>query len=310
MASFAARFRFGNELDALWTTCFAISLCIAMAIIFIFIRVMQHQYCIPQSDHHTKFQPKHITAYSTFTVTFAAISALLTFSMFPVCTEWSCVDTTRGRLYDIFFWFFYTISKLFFYLILIGRLFNPHYAQTHQYPNYVLYVLWLLLVVLMASMIIFNIGSAISMAGFAVPTKVPVAVEIFGVVMYGISDIALSSICCLLFFRPLCQNDWKQPISYPISSKRVLSVARRYGAISALQLVVALVFQMSFFGGYYLKMTVVEWESVWIKYHYIMNVVQISDCMLLMICIYVGFARNIKYSVCPRTVSHSLSMNQ
>ena len=79
-----------------------------------------------------------------------------------------------------------------------------------------------------------------------------------------------------------------------------MSVTKRNGFISALQMIAAITFQLTWLGGTYLAACNVS-EKVLREYVYIIRLIQMSDCIMLMFCIYAGFARK---RVCSITISN------
>lgn len=278
------RFRFDDESNAIWTVTFITCFFIMIFTIFLWILIMQQFYCIPKSAYHSKFYPKHIKTYSTLTVSFATLSVIANCSSYPLCTVWDCWNTNILWVYNIVFWFFYTNCKIFLYLIFIARLFNPHYHGIYPYPKYIQYLLWTLLVILVSSMTTWFIAWGLEYEGFDTN---PIGDTCRAV--YGNADILLAVFLSLLFFQPICTRSRNHPD---------FQVAKRYGIISAMQLVAAVSFQLSFTGGIYLHMVGASQSLLdsLETYSDIANIIQMLDCMLLMICIYIGFAR--KRTVC------------
>ena len=280
MSSFADRFQSNSELDAIWKICFIISLCTCCIIICIYFRTMQSLFCIPQPAYSSTFEPRHIKIYSTTTITFATLSALVSFSAYPICTQWDCLSNLRlGYTLTIAFYDTYFLSKLFLYLIFIGRLFNPHYYRIHQYPKYIKYLLYILLIVLMMAMVAYNIEFGLEMNGVNFLVFI---VNVSGAV-YSITDISIAIFCMLLFFRPICCRNARNLNVH-------ISVAKRYCFISTLQLISAVSYQLTLLSFIYLNGIGVS-DNVLSEYADISRIIQQWDCLLLTICIYVGFVR-------------------
>ena len=288
-------FRFDDELDTAWTIGSIIVLGILMITIFLFTKIMQHLYCIPQSVDHLQFQPRHITTYSALSVTFSALSVIVIFSLFPVCTQMDCWDNDNEWSYDItvvVFWTFFVLAKSFLYLIFIDRLFNPHYARIHQYPNSSQYLLWALVIVLVLIVTAWNIAYGVLLTG----NQYPDWIDNVCAIAYCITDFLLSVLCMSLFFRPMCLYSVRNPDSLQITNVYV-SVAKRYGYISSLRLIAAVLFDLLLIGSVYLRMIGAS-ERLWREYMSIVDISQTCDCMLLMICIYFGFARKTTVCLC------------
>lgn len=114
----------------------------------------------------------------------------------------------------------------------------------------------------------------------------PEPIETVGIAFFGITDCTLSVITMLLFFRPVCNCRNRVPI--PSSSDE--SVVTKYGILSALQLFAAISYQTSMLLLTYLEIINCS-EKVWIIYNNISYTIQTVDSVLLMICIFFGFAR-------------------
>ena len=294
MSSISGTFRFDDAADSIWTICVAIGLPIVITIIFLLALVLQHLYCIPESAIITKTQPKHIKIYATMAVIFATLSAIVTFSMYLVCTCWICGESALGFIYNIFFWSFYSLAKIFLYVIFIGRLFNAHYARIYQYPIFIQCVLWMLLIVLALDIVAIYLTAGLLLGGLDYPDTI----DYFCGVLYSITDILLSNLCTLLFFRPIC---WRNARTAQTGTV-YMSVAKRYCIISALQLIAAVSYQLTLVGGMYLYARHVSGIVVK-EYKDIIHVIQMLDCLLLIICIYAGFAR--KRVVCLQIIWES-----
>lgn len=276
--------------DIIWTICLSISLCILIVTTYLSVRTLQHSHCIyPLFDAVPAVVPRkigqrHLKAYSTLSVVFATLSAVVSFLVFPVCAQWKCLDTVLGYILDIIFWAFYMMTKIFLYLLFIERLFNPHlYLPIYQYPKYIQYSLWMLVMVLIICLIASNVMNGLVMAEF----EYPVSIEVACLAVYGIIDCTLSISLLFFFFRPIFSRGAGNTVSVDV----YMSVVRRYAAVSALQLVVAVSAQIVFGIQCYLVFTLGPLSIIVRVFTDIMNVLQILDCLLLVICIYFGFVR-------------------
>lgn len=240
--------------------------------------------CIPKTIQQRQVEPQLVNVYSALSVTFATLSVIVSFSIFPVCTEWICWYTDRAYVYDICFWTLYTMAKIFMYLLFVGRLFNPYYQRIYQYSKYIQYLLWMMLILLLAVMIDIVIGDVISMKGI----EYPKAIDDASIALYGVTDCITATILLILFFRPICKGVY-------------MSIVKIYAGISALQWSAAVLYQVSFISTIYLYASDAS-QQVWDVYHNIARVIQLLDCCLLMVCIHIGFARvNTVCKLCQRT---------
>ena len=283
-----------NSEDIIWTIGFFVGLCISVISLFTFTLIIQHLHCIPESsfaaDLHPRIEPEHAKAYSTLSVTFATLSVIATLSAYILCTQWPDWYSALARTAFILVLDSYVLSKLFLYLLFIGRLVNPYYQRIYQYPNYIRYLLWMLFCGLLASLIGFNIGWALMVSGIV--TKESTDAIWLGI--YAVTDSVLSIATMILFFRPICIGI--QPTDHhQTSTDSDMSVVMTYGTMSALQLFAALSYEMSLLGRVYLA-SINAPRSVWDPYLNICSVISMLDCLLVMICIYFGFAR--KRTVC------------
>lgn len=287
MTNLFVHFRFQDNVDVIWTICFFTGLCILCIAIFTFILIMQHLHCTARptssfSAADLQVEPAHVATYSTVSVIFAAICVAVTFSIDLICSKWSCWYTVLGWTYSILLWDSYILSKFFLYLIFIGRLFNPYYQRMYQYPKWVQYTLWMLLFIIIINMIIFNVDDALAFGGI----QFPVSVRSICFLVYLIADFLLSVSTTILFFRPICRNCCIRKKN----SLSDMSVVKKYGFVSTLQLIAALSFQFSYLVADYLFTFNIP-KSTTSAYGYVLRVIQMVDCLLLMICIHLGFAR-------------------
>lgn len=112
--------------------------------------------------------------------------------------------------------------------------------------------------------------------------------------VYLIADCVTAIATMILFFRPICCRFTRSLVKKDADK----SVVRRYGIISALQMIVAVTFQLSFVGGILLGN---DRSVVVLRIYYsTCAVIQLIDCLLLMLCIHFGFAR--KRTVCTDCV--------
>lgn len=279
------QFQWADEWDILWTFCFFIQLFIVITIIFIFVRTLQHMYCIPQSSALMQFQSKteskNFKIYSTFSLIFSALGAVDTFSELFICAQWTCPYTELGYSIDMIWIISCFWAHVLLYFIFIGRLLNPRYIRIYQYPKYIHYLLWVgLLLLILIDITAIIIGRLVFLghldleAAFSVST-VEVTV-----------DCILSVSLTILYFRPICSRQMHNVISAGAYN----SIVRKYAMISVLQMMVAASAGFSFLLWYYCYMTDAP-PIISGQYAQIRNVLQLLDCLLLMVCIYAGFAR-------------------
>ena len=86
-----------------------------------------------------------------------------------------------------------------------------------------------------------------------------------------------------------------------------MSVVMKYGVISALQLIAAAVYEISFviriFAGWYHTK-----NAAGNSYLDICSIIQMMDCLILMICIYLGFARKQTVCLCIIRIKYSCNL--
>ena len=294
MSHISARMKSDAAVDVMWRSCFYIALCILVIALFIFVFTIQHLFCIPKSaisaNNYSTIRLKHLRSYSTLSVTCASLSLIVSFSDYLVCTQWSCQLNALGFTDTVLCWDAYILSKFFLYLIFIERLFNPHYQRIYQYPQHLRHILWILLLVLVLAMIGINIIAALALEEIYYPFSVDNICN----TVYAIADILISLLAMILFFRPLCaQSDTN-------SNNADTSVLLKYGILSALQLFAALSLQLSLLCA--TLMLLLDGQILIIlKIESGIHLIQMCDCLLLMLCIYIGFARK-------KTVRFSLIM--
>lgn len=276
-------YQLNDSWDISWTLCSSIGLVILICIFFAAIQSLQHIHCIPKPSvtawFRYRFETKHFIAYSTLSVLFSTGSAFIIFIMFPVCSQWDCVATVLGYSLNILMVDSYLLSKIFVYLIFIGRLVNPHYIRLYRYPEYIQYSLWMMLTVLIIIAIAWNIKQGLLLTEIEYSHSIDITID----TVYGITDCILSISLMILFFRPICTKN-------TISADEFRSILRKYAGLSALQLTVAVSAQIAFIAA-----NVLWWTGAPLStqemYADIRNVLSMVDCLLLIICIYSGFAR-------------------
>ena len=278
MSHFIDRLESGSEEDIFWKICVITTFCISPLIIFVYIRIIQYS-CIPQSSQHHQIQPKKIKLYSFLCATFATLNAIVICTSSFVCAQWQCWNNTPLYMLGLLNLNTYGFAKCFLYLIFIGRLFNPYYSRIYEYSKKIQYSLWFLLIVLLMVQFAWNIDLGLLWSGIDFPYSVDDVIY----AVYCITDIVLSSILMVLFFRPICSGNANNQNVY-------MTVAKRFGIISALQLITAVLAQSIWLGQIYLNAIdapVIAWKAR----ADIGAVITMLDCLLLEICIYVGFAR-------------------
>lgn len=282
MSSILDEFEIGGNEHFIWVVCAFAGLVIVIIAISNYIRILIHLHCIPISDVHRRIQPRHIRTYSTLSATSATLGIIFLFIAQPVCTQLSCWNTVLGSTISILIWDSYMSAKLYLYLIFIGRLFNPYYHQIYPYPALIRYLLWMLLIVLLIGILILNIDFVLLLCGI----QSSAMIDSICAAVYIIVDISLSFSTVILFFRPLCSRRFRN--SLPQHSDT--SMVKKYGTISAMQLVAAVLFQISAVGERYLAVIEAARQTI-VVYTELSRVVGMLDCLLLMICINIGFTR-------------------
>lgn len=280
MSTISIRFNSNAEEDIIWKICVMISSCICIIVVFIYFRTLQHLFCIPQSSQCSKFEPKYVKIYSTASITFAALHSIDILSSYLLCTQWECVETTK--ILWIFYLvgpFSYAMAKIFLYFILIGRLFNHYFAPIHQYPKYIKYLLYYMLICSIINLINGSTCVVLVLTGY----DRAAAIFYVSIAVGAITDILLSLFCMVLCFRAIFSHNAKTRVFY-------VSVAKRQGFVAALQALVTISAECGYMLWVFLVLNGAA-LNVLQDYIYISNIVAMLDCMLLIICIYIGFAR-------------------
>jgi len=296
----------------MWMIGFISGICILLASMFTFTLIIQHLHCIPvhPSTMHSKMEPENISTYSTLSSCFATLCVILILSTYPVCTQWFCSYNLLGNAYNILVLDTYVLAKLFLYLIFIGRLFNPYYRRIYHYSQHIQYLLWTVLLIVVFTTTVWNIGSVLNFKDDALNEILTICSGV-----YVFADCLLSISTMILFFRPICRRhrvkqdavssngirsimtSGQSAVSSPSTASRSawsMSVVMKYGVISTLQMIASTVYGLSwmiriFKGWYHVK------GSRGDSYLDICSVIQMLDCLILMICIYLGFARKQTY---------------
>ena len=295
MSRVSDRFNFRDEEDIIWTICFLFGLCIVGLTILFFVLIIQHIHAIPKSwsaaDLHAKPKSRYVRKNATLSITFATLCVILTFSIYPVCTQWLCEFQGLGNAFYIVHFDSYILSKLFLYLLFIGHLFDPNYRRIniYRYSKSIQYLFYMLLIVMVITMIVSNMGSALSF------TKVGLSevVDVYSG-MFIVADCIVSISTLVLLSYPICcaQNVSNQSV-LEIPSQR--SIVMKYCIISAVQLSVSTVWRITFVIRIFTKWFLtdnVAGHSFW----HICSFIQMVDCFILILCIYFGFGR--RQTVC------------
>ena len=278
--------------EIIWAISFLFGILVMIIILLAFIKTVQHIHCIPKSfanaEFRFKFESRHFKLYSTSSVLLATINAFITLSVFLVCSLWNCGERVLSRLVGIIWYDSYIGSRIFLYLIFIDRLASTRYILIYQCPKYIEYLLRMLLIVVIISLIAYNITLGLDLARI----KSMESFDIVIVTIYGIIDCILSISLTLLFFRPI-------RIKNAISTSGHISVVIKYAVLSVLQLIVSVSFQLALMEKYCLYFVAASTITVRV-YSDVQGVLAMLDCLLLIICIYCGFARQptLQFSFC------------
>lgn len=146
----------------------------------------------------------------------------------------------------------------------------------------------MLLIVLVLIIITFNIYIGMMMGKII---EYPRSLDNFCGMTYAIVDTAMAAFSMILFLRPI----WSNGFGGTVSSHFDRTTWKMYAVASILQLVAAVLFNMMLLSGKILGMNQVP-MTVHVTFDYINRIIQQVDSLLLMICIYFGFAR--KKTVC------------
>lgn len=275
-----------DEVDALWTVCAVIGIGIVGITIFFFGRILQNLHCIyiPAASDQI-----NLKTYCTVAATGAAINVFICFSEHFICTQWSCWESVLDISFSLLQLNSYTLAKFFLYSIFIGRLFNPYYYQIFHYHKCIQYLLWMLLIVL----VIGNIMTTINLSLWFFGIQYIRPIMLIGSGVRVIADTLLSIATMILFFRPICRRRHRSQSDDPNEK----SMVNKYALISALQFIASISFHIDILVGSYLNMIQFD-HSVLVKYREISRIIGMLDCLLLMICIDVGFIRKQRKSCC------------
>ena len=287
MSKIFDHFRFNNAEDTAWTLGSLIGICILILASFTFIRIMQFLCRTPYSDN--------IKSYSKSSATFAVLALISIYSVYPLCAELDCHYTALKFTLAFFFWDFYFLSKFFLYLMFIDRLFNPNYRGIYQYSKYHKYVLWMLLIVLVLLIITFNIYDGMIIGRII---EFPVYLDIGCGIAYAITDSIMATYSMILFLGPICSNGFASTVS--LDADRM--ILKQYAIASVLQLFAAVSFDVMILSINILTINQVP-MTVLVTFWDINHIIQMCDCLLLMICIYIGFART-------RSVCYMVHLNE
>ena len=304
----ADRFSFENPEDIYWFIGLFVGSLITCLSLFTFTLVIQHLHCIPRDPQARTqiIEPPFTKIYSTLSAIFATISVVLIFTTYPICTQYVCGYDALGNFYYVTILDSYIAAKLFLYFLFIGRLFNENYGKIYKYPVYIKYFLFIVIFIVIATTIITNVGSVFNFHHQSLNNMIIVWVAI-----YTVADFILSGCTLILFFRPLWSKTALQslgaltqsPSASATGSASGMSVVLKYGIISALQTITAMLYGISLivrfvFGWFHT--TNEEGDS----YLDICSLIQMMDMLTTMLAIYLGFAKKQTYQqyceICER----------
>lgn len=292
MPSISHPFEYNDAVDIIWTICLFTGIGLMVIAFCSFARIILHLHCIPNPDANSEIAPVHTKVYSTISATFATLNVLVGFSAYVICAELSCWANGLQWAFTILFWDSYIMSKILLYLIFIDRLFNPYYRQIYQYPKITQYFLKILLIILTVVMLEITLDYALLSAGIPYPDSI----DIISTAVYLITDFIMSVSTVILFFRPICCRYPRNSNSVSLNSSDVdMSVVKKYGIISALQLIAAVSYQAMIVFNIYLSVTKAA-TRVQMGFSDISSLIRMLDGLLVMICIEFGFTR--KQTVC------------
>ena len=143
------------------------------------------------------------------------------------------------------------------------------------------------MIVMFIDMMIIVIEFAIELQGI----EMRKSIDLTCTAVYAITDCTLAVGTMFLFFRPICDTRFRDPNTQDNEG----SIVIKYGIVSALQCTAAVFYEMAVLGRVYVIMMHASID-VWKGYVDIINIIQMLDCLMLLICLYVGFAR--KRTVC------------
>ena len=296
MSTISDYFGLDDAEDTIRTICFFISLIIVTVAILFFVLIISHLHCFPKSPLIVDYQPEmdlgYVKPYSTLSASFATICIIVGFTIYPVCTRWSCWDPGLDAMYSILLLDSYTFAKFFLYMIFIGHLFNVYYLPLYQSPKWAWYFLWMLLIIMLTTTLILNMGYGLDFArGDFTRDDMLDSVEMVCSATYLIADSILSIFSMIMFLRPIYSRHFRNPVS-PLSpnADKAKAILKKYEAVSVLQLIAALSYQIST-----ITLIVLIFNDAPIgvrtSFNDICNLIMMIDCALLMICIHIGFAR-------------------
>ena len=280
MSRIVERWNSIDDVDVIWKICTITELCIVCITIFLLVRTLQHLHCVPYFTRN-QIQPVRFKMYSSLCAICATTTATISFADSIICAQLNCWSTDRAYIIEMTLFTSYTLAKLFLYFLFIGRLFNVHYARLYHYHRNIQYLLWAFLAGLLMATLVIDCGDLLLRRGIGYPFFI----DVVSLALYGITDLILSTSCMILFFRPICS---------PIASG-YMSVEERYRFISVIQFIAAALYQLSLFGEIYLDIKGASRRVYKVRGN-IARLVRMMDCLLLIICIYHGFAR--KRTVC------------
>lgn len=278
---------FDNEEDTIRTLCFFFGLITLTVTLCYFILIILHLHCFPKFpfplDLHSEIGPGNVQTYSTLSASSATICTFIAFSVFPICTKFDRWYSEMAVIYSIAIWDTYIMAKLFMYLMFFGHLFNPFYQPIYQSAKWFEYFLRILLTLLVIFMFTLTIG--LGMVLFE-DYFLSDSFSNISAAVYFIADSVLSISTTVMLLRPICNRQIRDNVAPDFD----ISILKKYATVSVLQLISAVSYQMTMLALIFVWIDVPD--STRTAYNNICNLIRMIDCSLLIICIYLGFARH------------------
>lgn len=295
LGGLSPRFNIISTADVFWLVGFFFAI-LAMLIGFIlYSLIINRFFCSANSKECKANGPKHskyrITKLSaTLSATFSLSCVVLLVTTFPVCTTYFCGYNFIGNFYFCAVIDTYILSKLMVYTLFIDRIYNDYFKKIYFYSSKILYLLLFMVILVIATLIIFNTFSVLNFQGEYIHLLGKISVVVF-VAM----DITFSLCTLFLFIKPIYSqtnsNQNKQYMKHKIV---------KYALLSTFAIVSSLLYELTYairiFTGLYHSDTNASND-----YMDISSMLQISDCIVSMFCVYFGFVeRNIFDRFCKR----------
>lgn len=164
------------------------------------------------------------------------------------------------------------------YTLFIDRIYNDFFTKIYLYSTKILYLLLFMVIIVIITLIIFNVFSVLNFELESVNF-----ISKISVIVFILMDIIFSGCTLFLFIKPIYSQTSKDQNKQYMKHKIV-----KYALLSTLAIISSLIYELSYairmFTGLYHSDSNTSNDFMDIS-----SMLQISDCVVSMFCVYFGF---------------------